>query len=285
MRRRDDLVFWKHLSFAAPGPGWELSAAAVDDEADYLCLWSAGGRHLVTGSTLKGEMAIRFSAAVRYPKIAGLPGGGWVVADTRVNVDSMTGYRQPISSWVFDAGGRLTAEGNLGDGIQHLLSTRAGHLWLGYFDEGIYGGGETEHHGLVRFNSALEPSWLFPYGAEHGVIDDCYALNVRGETATVYFYGAFDIAQVRRDAVTNWSGAPAGAHGLLVNGDRCALIGGYAERRDVVSHLRLGTGEVELVGEGRIDGLPSEGPQLERICRGPEMHVIVGTDWYRASIT
>jgi hypothetical protein len=233
---------------------------------------------------LEDEIAIKLSAAVHYPKIAGLPGGGWVVADTRVSVDSTTGHRRSISSWVFDAEGRLTEEGSLGDGIQHLLSTPAGHIWLGYFDEGVYGGGETEHHGLVRFNSALEPSWLFPYGAEHGVIDDCYALNVRGETATVYFYGAFDIAQVRRDALTNWSGAPVGAHSLLVDGDRCALICGYAERRDAVSHLRLGTGEVELVGEGWIDGLPSAGRPLERICRGPEMHVIVGTDWYSASI-
>ena len=42
--------------------------------------------------------------------------------------------------------------------------------------------------------------------------------------------------------------------------------------------------EAEVVGQGRMTGLPEGERPVERICRGPEMHVIVGTDWFRASI-
>jgi hypothetical protein len=38
--------------------------------------------------------------------------------------------------------------------------------------------------GLVRFSPELEPDWSFPSHADHpwGAIDDCYALNVDGDT-------------------------------------------------------------------------------------------------------
>lgn len=279
-RRRKDLDFRHHTSFVAPAPGWELSAVSVDDDGEHLCLWSSGGKHLATSSLSDGALPIDGAGSVRYPEIAALPGGALLVADSRVSVDRATGYRSPVSSWTFDASGQLIREGSLGDGIQTVLTTPSGQIWVGYFDEGVFGGGETESHGLVRFGSGLEPEWLFT----EAVIDDCYALNVFGETATAYFYSSFDIAQVRGDTSSTWSGAPSGAHGLLITGDRCVLVGGYEGRRDTVTHLRLANGEAEVVGQGRAKGLPDFSRPHKRICRGPEMHAIVGSDWFRASL-
>ena len=40
---------------------------------------------------------------------------------------------------VVDAAGSVVAEGTLGDGINHLLTTPSGAIWVGYFDEGVFG--------------------------------------------------------------------------------------------------------------------------------------------------
>ncbi|MFI7578403.1 hypothetical protein [Micromonospora sp. NPDC049497] len=60
-----------------------------------------------------------------------------------------------------------------------------GKLWVGYFDEGVYGNfgwggpgpapiGAT---GIARFTETLHPEWHFPTD-DLSPIDDCYALNV-----------------------------------------------------------------------------------------------------------
>lgn len=140
-----------------------------------------------------------------------------------------------------------------------------------------------EHHGLVRFSVGLEAEWRFPYGAGHGVIDDCYALNLDGEMATAYYYSDFNIAQVRGSAVSSWSGSPAGAHGLMVDGDSVVLIGGYGDNRDRTAAVWLSPEGVQIESTGRHNGLP--GRQASQwVCRGPEVHVFVGLAWYRASL-
>ncbi len=280
-----ELRFFRHATLPPPSSGWELVAASINDEDECLCLWSAGGKHRITrGPEAAADGCEVDVSGVRYPAIGQLLDGGFLITDTRMRVDRRTGKRLPVSSWTFSSSGQRAGEGSLGDGIQHVLTTPKGDIWVGYFDEGVYGGGPIEHHGLVRFGPDLEPRWLFPYGEEHGVIDDCYALNASGETATAYFYSDFNIVQVRGDTLSSWGGAPAGAHGLLVDGNRCVLVGGYQEARDRVTHLQLTSEGAQLIGRGRIEGLPNDDRPTVRICRGADMHVIVGTEWFRGSI-
>jgi len=133
MRRRGkDLKFRHHTSLVAPAPDWELRAVSVDDDGEHLCLWSSADQHLVTRSTVEDALAISGAVGVRYPKVVALPDGALLVADSRVGVDPATGYRLPISSWTFDASGQLITEGSLGDGIQTILATPTGQLWVGY---------------------------------------------------------------------------------------------------------------------------------------------------------
>ena len=40
---------------------------------------------------------------------------------------------------LYDADGQVVSEHVLGDGIGHALADSAGQVWVGYFDEGIYG--------------------------------------------------------------------------------------------------------------------------------------------------
>jgi hypothetical protein len=61
----------------------------------------------------------------------------------------------------------VAAEKTIGDGVARVRVARSGHVWVGYFDEGVYGnygwggggGGPAPlgAPGLVRFSPDLEP--------------------------------------------------------------------------------------------------------------------------------
>jgi hypothetical protein len=97
-----------------------------------------------------------------------MPGGRFLVAGARCR------WRPggPDSNAVlYDAGGQAVSAHVLGDGIAHLQATSTGHLWAGYFDEGIYGNYGWGRDGtpppvgvagIVRFSPALEPAWHYP---------------------------------------------------------------------------------------------------------------------------
>jgi hypothetical protein len=44
-----------------------------------------------------------------------------------------------LSTKIYDAKGKLQREFLLGDGIEHVQIDRRGNIWVGYFDEGVYG--------------------------------------------------------------------------------------------------------------------------------------------------
>ena len=76
---------------------------------------------------------------------------------------------------------------DLGDASKHLQTTPEGQIWVGYFDEGVYGGG-IGSEGLVCFDS--NGTSIFKYAEfakQHGLpfIDDCYTLNVVGAAVWV----------------------------------------------------------------------------------------------------
>ena len=86
---------------------------------------------------------------------------------------------------LYDADGQVVSESVLGDGIRHVLATSNGQVWIGYFDEGIYGNygwgrAGTEEpvgaYGFVRFSPELVPVWHYPRYTEIGrwdAISDC----------------------------------------------------------------------------------------------------------------
>ena len=65
-----------------------------------------------------------------------MPGGAFLVAGARCRWRCDGPDRNGV---LYDTGGQVVAEGVLGDGIGHVLATSDGQVWIGYFDEGIYG--------------------------------------------------------------------------------------------------------------------------------------------------
>lgn len=206
-----------------------------------------------------------------------LPDGTVLIARARTS--------GPGNAEVWAGDGHRLAAGMIGDAIEQLLTTPGGAIWASYFDEGICGTTPASH-GLVRFTPDLGVSWAYPQHEKPG-IDDCYALNVFGESASICAYPAFHLITVTDGLARDHGQSPVrGAHRLLIAGERAAVIGGYGPEYDLITPLRITPSS--LIQDGRQrrlvqpDGL--EIPPGHSFCRGPDLHFFPDYDaaaWYR----
>lgn len=193
---------------------------------------------------------------------------------------------------IFTPDGAVSRRGTFGDGIAHVLTTPSGKTWVGYFDEGIFGNFGWQGPGpepigaagIVRFTADLQPEWRYPSGNGVEPIDDCYALNVVGETAWSTYYSDFPVVRIATDTVRSWPGARTGAHAIITDdGTRCALVGGYNQHRHrlLVGDLDRGHFKpyrLSLPGGRR---LPRD---VQIIGRGPDLHLFTDSTWYRLNL-
>lgn len=271
-----DLVFTLSGMLEPPSNDSELVSVGVDCDNEPISLWKIPGGHIASLGAVGsfGAPGPSFvpleSMSARYPMIQRMPNNRLLICDARTK-------QHRSNAWIFSADGVFELEGHVGDGIEHVLTTSSGSIWVGYFDQGIYNNG-AHSSGIVRFDQTLTPDWRYPPSEIRG----CYTLNVHGETAMSCYYTDFPIARIAGGVVSTWSGAPRGSVGLLQSGDAVLLFGGY--QRDRVARLRLSAGgQAKEVGVGQVVGLP-EGQILGRVCRGTEAHVFIGHAWYRASM-
>ena len=178
----------------------------------------------------------------------------------------------------------------LGDGIEALSIDSLGRIWVSYFDEGIFGnfgwGGPGPAPigaaGLNCFTDDGDILWSFPIGS----MADCYAMNVRRETAWVYFYTDFPLCRVSNDFQrSHWETGLRGCSRFAVDGSSVLFSGQYEEER-AVGHLAV-LGEGKLKHAGKVElVLPDESPisSGELLGRGAEMHYFDESGWYRTRL-
>ncbi|MEU6855092.1 hypothetical protein ABZ901_34840 [Actinacidiphila alni] len=311
----------RHHAVLSGRPGEERVAASVGPDGHVIALWAAARDvPALTSTTTKAgwatfpdprtsrPVAARVSIHTPEPTtvadlrelnlahttVQPLPGGRTLVVGARSRFRAESPDRNAV---IYDSEGNVVAEATVGDGIEHVLTTPTGHIWVGYFDEGVYGNygwGEGEApgpigaSGLVRFAPDLRADWHFPLdpGLSGGAISDCYALNVDGETAWTCYYTDFPIVRVRDDALTGWRNPVRGPKALAVEGSRAALLGGYAPERDRLAVGALEDGDFHVTGEYRVvlpDGQPLPA-EVQLLGRGPDLHVLTGSDWYRLGL-
>ncbi|PMR60810.1 hypothetical protein C1A38_11990 [Verrucosispora sp. ts21] len=283
-----------HGRLASPVADDVLVTASVGPSGEVISLWAdpASRKALLAGAGL-AESCARQPVSARVV----VQGASTTTVTTIAALDLPFCKLQPLpdgrivavagrggKAVVFDADGTPVLQGDVGDGIEHALTTPTGQLWIGYFDEGVYGGGSP--HGIVRLTAGLEPNWGYPFGVEFGPIDDCYSLNVEGETAWACYYSSFPIVRISDGTVTGWHNKIRGAKALVAHGDTCALFGGYSGERSRVVIGRLADTQHEPVSEGLLV-LPGDRPlpdRVQMVGRGPELHVFANTEWYRISL-
>ncbi|MEU8118704.1 hypothetical protein AB0C21_08335 [Spirillospora sp. NPDC049024] len=230
-----------------------------------------------------------------HPSVQPLPDGRVLAVGARARWRQDGPDRNAI---IYSADGTALAAETLRDGIEHVFTTGTGHVWVGYFDEGVYGnygwGGPDGPApigscGLARFSPDLEIDRRFPYPPDNpwGAISDCYALNVDADTAWTCYYTHFPIVRVHDGELTGWDGDGEAAHALITDGSRIALYGGYGPDRDRLIAGRLTDDQMRSTGEHRVV-LPN-GHRLPKearvIGRGPDLHILTSADWYRLDLS
>ena len=318
---KPSLVELRHHAAVTGRPGEERVAVSVGSDGNVIALWApAEAVSALTSSTTQPGWAVFPDARSSRPVAARVsvhtPKRATVAELRELDLAHVT--LQPLSQgrtlvvgarcrWrsdapernarVYDSAGEIVAEATLGDGIEHVFTTPSDHVWVGYFDEGVYGNygwGETGspapvgRHGLVRFTPELGPGWQFPYeaGPSAGAISDCYALNVHGEQAWACYYTDFPVVRVRDGAVSAWRNTVSGARALITDGFRVALAGGYRDEHDRLAVGTVGDEALHVTGTYRLV-LPGGGqlpPSAQQFGRGPDLHVLAGGDWYRLGL-
>lgn len=186
----------------------------------------------------------------------------------------------------------------LGDGIQHVQTTASGRIWVGYFDEGIfgnYGWGSVEGaepmgaSGLVCFGERGERR--FEYDAAAAGTDsicDCYALNVPSdEEAWLSFYTDFPLVRLRRDAApTVWPQELSAPQAFAVAPGWVLFAGGY-KKDEPCTLASLENQPRRMQGRARLQFTRPDGNAwcAERYeARGPYLYGLQGTEIFRVDV-
>jgi len=233
-----------------------------------------------------GKLVALWPDGLNVPVAQRLPDGSFLVVARRSR-RMPDGSYEP-SAIVYDTNGNVRNEFVLGDGIEDVQVTSDGHIWVSYFDEGVYGNlGWSQplgSSGLTEFDSSGKTLWSFSPPDGLGPIDDCYALNAaRPDGVYAYYYSSFPIVRIGANRrVQGWRTDVEGARALAVDGDRVLLLGGYAGKRTRAVIGTLG-GDV-VSNESELPASASGPDRLESMAisaRGSILHGFVGTRWYQ----
>lgn len=282
------------------GGSFPRSVLAAPGSSLRVTIESANG-HESYGSTV-AEQSVRELRGVTpcFPTVHRLPGDELLVLGARA---SYGGGDPEHNAVIYGADGKAARSACLGDGISHSSVTAAGAIWVGYFDEGVFGnlgwgGGGSSHPigapGWNRFAPSLQLTWSHPE-PEEGEIADCYALTTTGEECLVCPYTDWPILRVsgsgrfERFPATRISGAseaPCGAHALLAFGPQLALIGGYSDARDritagTITHKGLQWSEVP--GQLFLEGQPWNA-RSPLWGRDGVLHTVFEGTWYSVDV-
>ena len=264
-------------------PGW-ASFPKTHTDSEYSSIVS------VTGDSISRETRL-FRLKATFPLIEILPDGEILVVASRC-LRYSDGTHE-MNAKVYGADGKQNREFLLGDGIEHIQTDAEGRIWVGYFDEGIFGNFGWQNAdppygaaGLSCFSRLGQRLWDYKPPEGFGSIDDCYALNVSSIGVWSHYYTDFPIALVDSNwHVRCWNSKCSGGHAFAVGNGKVLLYGGYNERRTACSLLTLEEREATLVAEVSLV-LPRsiDGSKDTVIGRDNKLHVIQDDDWYVFSI-
>jgi hypothetical protein len=195
--------------------------------------------------------------------------------------------RQDHNAHVVTTDGSLVTSFHIGDGIADVQTTHDGQIWISYFDEGVFGGGEYGPAGAVRFDTNGYAN--FRFNDSPGIvnnINDCYAMNVvSNHEAWFYYYRSFSLVRLVGDQpIRQWPAMPVrGAHGFAI-ARNMALFGGCYQDSQALFLVPLN--EKELQAE-QVQALDEKGQRIafqRAFGRGPWLYLLTDQDLYRVSV-
>jgi hypothetical protein len=257
----DDLLSESTLAQISIGPQQELLVLSFGRPFPYdKTKGSLASRPLAykihRRSSAGWELVLTLAPSGKYYSFAQpLPGRRWLLVGSRATAGD-------LNADIFDGGGTVVSSFHAGDGIEHVQATSSGEIWIGYFDEGVFGRGELGRSGLVCLNDQGEP--LLRYWKDIAEpnelpgIDDCYALNVANEDLVwTSYYSDFPLIKLRNKRLDEvWRDFPTKAvKSFAVNDDHLLMVAAYRKETLLysVDLAKRSLDEIQLLD---LDGNP-----------------------------
>lgn len=187
---------------------------------------------------------------------------------------------------VYDWDGNLIRSFCLGDGIDHMYTTRNNQIWTGYFDEGVYGN--------YGWKKPIGNSGLVGWDHEGNIIDDgndrklmgeCLALNVAANDEIWYFIGIdAQIGLMNESGEFQFTTDALGFQTFAINGDTMVVHREYFDHHHFFELVRKAN-SYEIVQElefRKPNGNPLQ-PQLTS-NRADRLLFLDGSELYYYSI-
>jgi hypothetical protein len=226
-----------------------------------------------------------------FPKIQIFPNNQILVVASRCQ--RFRDGSHELNAKTYDTAGNLQREFLLGDGIEHVQVDPAGKIWVGYFDEGVYGNYGWGHGdsrlgsaGLSCFDDKGTKLWDYQPPSGVDAISDCYALNVSKDGVWAHYYTNFPFVRIDSNwRVQAWKTLMGGGREFAVHGEQVLLFGGYGESKTSCKLLRLGDDTAEVIAHVSLL-LPGDVDlsQATIIGRDNALHVLSAGDWYSFSM-
>jgi hypothetical protein len=267
-----------------------LLRADRDLNAEYKAWWQRlqSGEHrerMPDPSTAKARLSVLgpngeslpiSAPMVWHPIIDRLPDGSWVVVSARADAED-------ANAIILSPDGRPSHSFAAGDGIEHVRCAADGSIWIGYFDEGIFGG-TLGAGGIVRFGRNGQPLWTYNDEARGGksFIDDCYAMTLVGDDLWTCFYSDFPIARIAGGREKSWRNSVSGAKALAIEGSTVLLAGGYSPEQTRLAVMELKGEEAKSLGSYHHLAL-EDAALLQGLSN--TLHIISGGIWSRVTVS
>lgn len=220
------------------------------------------------------------------PSVQRFADGRWLIVEPRTEELDPNAY-------IFEPDGSFSHSFYAGDGIEAVLIDKLDRIWIGYFDEGVFGAVNTppEHrmrkfgpNGLVRLDDRGELEFGFNENARDRDISDIYALTI-DDANRIWLcpYHEFYLASVDDDTIGFvLDEAPvAGSQAMCVGPDHFVFFGGYY-RDCMITVVERKTQRLRLIQLRNQDGSPFS-PRL-LATRGERAFAMVNDRLYRLDL-
>jgi hypothetical protein len=231
---------------------------------------------------------------ISFPNVELFPDGRILLAASRCAWRSPDDFDR--NGMIIDPVRGTTNRILLGDGIQHIGIDALGRIWVGYFDEGVFGNFGWGHPGpsgpgaggLVCFNDNGGVLWRFNRDDGEAFIDDCYAMNSTRDEIWIFYYSDFRICRMGSDFSQTFYKPKGieGSHALAVSKDAVLLSGQSREARDTFYLMRRIEDRLTSPRKLRLQ-LPKDHGRLDDakvIGQGEDVNVITEAGWFQLSI-
>jgi hypothetical protein len=169
-----------------------------------------------------------------FPMVDVFPDGRVLVAGPRCSWRSETDFDR--NGAVIDPKTGTVSRILLGDGIENLFVDTSGRIWVGYFDEGVFGNfGWSDpgpppigSSGAVVFDASGTILWKYPQEGRNPSIDDCHGMNVSADSAAIFFYSDFPVCTITPGFALSFFPTPLrGCNAFAIAGNRVLFSGQY----------------------------------------------------------